>query len=321
MQHQKSIDSLVEIKSGLALRGRLEEEPGADCSVIQMRDVDYMNFTIDIPKPQLNSQGLSANLLLQSGDVLLLAKGNNNVAVVFKSNIKATVTNVFYILRPRDPCIEPEYLALVLNRGPASRELNKAKEGTAITNINASSLANVIISYPSIAKQKMIVSLYRMWQTEKQQTLELLNMKERYFNQILLSQLPDSPLPDPFTDDTRLWVGYELSGLYHKAKIEFKELVVIKGLDHPVREGVFIIISMEQHSRTVSTSPTATRSYQAVKEWELILPRDLRTHNDPEIPEDVKSKEIMNTIPHSLIQSITMVDRFGNHVEPINPWN
>lgn len=320
MESKSALGEHIEIIPGLAFRERIAHQAGADLSVIQMRNVDYFNFTIDIPEPQLVSSGINPKQLLKPGDILLVAKGANNVAVVYQSERKAVVSNVFYILRSKNAEIDPEYLALSLNKGEASKALTKIKEGTSVTNISAKGLESILIQFPSLNKQKMVVSIYRMWTTEKEQTLRLLNLKEMYLNEILLSQVSAGKQPDPFTDDSNLWVGYELSSLYHMAHIHFKDSIFIKKMEKPVSEMVGIILKMERYKRVVPDGPNGTRGYMAVKEWKVILPYDLSVYNDPAIPQEQKNDEIINVIPHSLIESITMVDRFGNNIEPINQW-
>ncbi|HET6990241.1 MAG TPA: restriction endonuclease subunit S [Bacteroidia bacterium] len=314
------LGNIAAISSGNTFRGRVENDPLGDCAVIQMKDLDTKFYQVKDTMHKVSKQSIPSSQILRQGDVLFLAKGANNHAIVFQKNYPAVASSVFFVLRPDPEKITSEYLALYLNQESTQLELQSAKEGSVVTNINMTALAKQQIKVPSMLTQKKLVNLYKLWQVEKEQTQKLLEKKEKYYNNLVLDEIEREREVAPYTDDSSRWVGYELSGNYYIANFVFKESVYIKGFAKAMNKMSAIIIEMEQYQRTIKESSGSTKGYMAVKEWHLIKPSDLRTWNDPTVPHEQKITELLNVIPHSLIESITMVDRQGNYVEPINPW-
>lgn len=313
------LQDIATINSGHTIRGRVDNDPLGDCAVIQMRDLDVEKHQLKDTSHRIKKQEVPQSQLLKSGDIIFLSKGANNYAFVYRKQYAAVATSVFLVVRPNQERVSPEYLQWYLNQNATQIELQGKKEHSTVTNITKKTLEEIIIKVPSIQTQKKLVNLYQLWEVEKEKTQKLIAMKDRYYNNLVLEEIEREYEVEPYTDDSRLWVGYELSGLYHLAQIKFKDSLFIKGIEKPTKEMVAIIIDMERYQRTVMEG-TKSIGYMAVKEWRVILPRDLRTYNDGTVSQEKKEEEIINVIPHSLIESITMVDRQGNYVEPINPW-
>ena len=66
--------------------------------------------------PDLDADGISDKHLLRDGDVLFAAKGTKNFATVFENHHEPAVASTsFFVIRPTDKNLLPQYLAWILN--------------------------------------------------------------------------------------------------------------------------------------------------------------------------------------------------------------
>lgn len=321
------LQDIATINSGHTIRGRVDNDPLGDCAVIQMRDLDVEKHQLKDTSHRIKKQEVPQSQLLKSGDIIFLSKGANNYAFVYRKDYAAVATSVFLVVRPNQERVSPEYLQWYLNQNATQIELQGKKEHSTVTNITKKTLEEITIKVPSIQTQKKLVNLYQLWEVEKEKTQKLIEMKDRYYNNLVLEEIEREYEVEPFTDDANLWRGYEHAALYYIAIIRFKESLFLKGETKPQREIHAIITHMDTETRTVANpSGRGTIGYSAVKGWNFFKFSKLNLDkwnglHVPHIPEQQVREEILNTIPHSLIESITMVDRFGNPASNNYPTN
>jgi hypothetical protein len=304
----------TEIFSGHTFRERIVDDPNGDCHVIQISNLDSNYTKIEKNPHKIKSSSISEKQFLKKGDVLFCAKGNNNFAFVFDKDYCAVAVSLFFVIRPDQEKVSPQYLAWFINQSATQSTLDSRKEGTSVTNISKKSLEDLEIKVPSLLTQNKLVNLYRLWQVEKSKTIEMIMQKEVYFNNLVLTEIEREHEVEPFTDEYGDWIGYETLSNYYIADMRFKESVYVKGKSEPVKQLYGIIVDITTYNRTVDMGGGSTRGYNAVKDWNVVEFKNLRKWNEgPNTKE--KKDEILNVIPHSLIESITMVDRQGNAVK------
>jgi hypothetical protein len=127
--------------------------------------------------------------LLEDGDVLLMAKGENNRACMYTHDIgQAVASSTFFVVRIKDKQILPAFLQWFLNNPIMQKRLSELARGTHIRSLSKKALVNLEISIPTMEVQEKILVINELWQREEGLTLELLRQKETFYQTILLNQ-------------------------------------------------------------------------------------------------------------------------------------
>ena len=149
MQHL--INDIAEVRMGYHFRGRVQEEPGGNALVLQIRDVDEDGrFNPDtltpMEIPNLPNHALSA------GDVVFLARGARRYAflcdVVNHHNI--VPAGYFMVLRAKDERVRPGYLAWAINQDRFQALIDSVSSGTAVPQITKGNLTELSIDVPDV---------------------------------------------------------------------------------------------------------------------------------------------------------------------------
>lgn len=186
------LNNLSKIDSGKSFRQRIDDVPNGNCNVIQMKDISHENLTISANPQSILLDDVKPNQLLQKGDILFMAKGNNNFAVIYNSDKPAVAVSLFFIIRPNRNKVIPEYLAWFLNTPTAQAYFHEQRLGAAVGNIRKVALENLEVDLPSMEKQQQIAKLNQLFHQEKQMIKSYLHKKE-----LLLSGLMNNLILKP----------------------------------------------------------------------------------------------------------------------------
>ncbi|MBK7039368.1 MAG: restriction endonuclease subunit S [Bacteroidetes bacterium] len=129
----------------------------------------------------LATDGISKKHLLKDGDVLFAAKGTKNFAAVFENHNEPSVASTsFFVIRPADKKVLPQYLAWFLNNHTTQTLLKGQAIGTSIPSISKQVLENLEITVPSIETQATILKITKLRNKEKalKQKIEILREKQ-----------------------------------------------------------------------------------------------------------------------------------------------
>jgi hypothetical protein len=97
---------------------------------------------------------------LRPGDVLLTRKGTfGNAAVVRQGQEHAIISSEIMLLRPKNPYVQPDYLALFLNSPAGYLQIEQRVHGVAFYSISQPDLAEVEIPVPGGAVQQHLGDL------------------------------------------------------------------------------------------------------------------------------------------------------------------
>lgn len=183
------LKDISEVFSGHTFRERIENNPGGDCFVIQLKDLDLPNQKIKSLPHLMKSEGIYEKHFLQPGDILFIAKGSNNYALTFHEGYKAIAASVFFIIRTKSEKINPFYLSWYINQPPAQEYIHKGKEGTMVTNIGKNTLENLPVEVPSLDVQKKIAKLHELMQKEIFISEAILKKKKLFIEKGLLTTI------------------------------------------------------------------------------------------------------------------------------------
>lgn len=97
---------------------------------------------------------------IQLGDILFLAKGQDNFAyLVDRSVDHILATNSFYIIRVDQAIVLPEYLAWWFNQTPAKKYIQLNRSGSSLPFLSVSAISRFEILIPDIETQRKIGEL------------------------------------------------------------------------------------------------------------------------------------------------------------------
>ena len=181
------LNKIATIGSGQSFRHKIEHSPNGTCWVIQMKDISNEHLSI-IGKPMsIPLEDINPNQLLNKGDILFMAKGNNNFAILYDSDKPAVAVSLFFIVRPNRDLVSPEFLTWFLNSSSAQSYFHERRLGASVGNIRKDVLESLPIDLPSMERQKQIAKLNELMRKEKMITTEYLEKKELYLNQTMLN--------------------------------------------------------------------------------------------------------------------------------------
>lgn len=124
--------------------------------------------------------------LLKKGDVLFVGKGNRLFSWCYhQEGQPAVASSIFFVLRPDERVVYPEYLAAILNAPKSKATFQQIGAGTNIFSIRKSELGAFEIPLPSMQQQKGIAALAQLHQHEIAVAQQLIERKQNLYTAII----------------------------------------------------------------------------------------------------------------------------------------
>jgi len=164
------LEKIAIIEPGYPFRGSIKTQKPGDVAVIQMRDASPEQGLTTTDVAHIALPGKKMPDWLASGDLLFVARGNNNFAVyVDQLSEKTVCTPHFFQIRIK-PSITllPEFLAWQINQTPAQGYFSRLAQGSVLRNIKKSELAALPIVIPPRETQQKIIAIDRLTKKELQ---------------------------------------------------------------------------------------------------------------------------------------------------------
>ncbi len=155
-----SLGDISAIQVGYQSREGIRAHPDGSHFLLQARDFNYLHHVDWSNLTRFTPAGSTTKSEIRQGDVLFLAKGQDNFA--YPVNRVAThvlAANSFYILRPDKATILPDYLAWWLNQAPAQEYIQLNRSGSSLPFLSVSALSRLEVPIPSIEIQRKIGEL------------------------------------------------------------------------------------------------------------------------------------------------------------------
>jgi len=187
MQNQKFIlNDIATINSGYSFRTKIQNNPEGNIFVMQMRDISNdHNKIIDVPSKFYGTK-IHDKHILKKNDILFMAKGANNFSICYDEHYKpAVAASAFFVIRIIQDSILPAYICLYINSAIGQNYFQANMAGTYIPNINKSTLEEMKLIIPPLAKQEKIISLYKLYNKEKDLLSEILLKKQSMMNELV----------------------------------------------------------------------------------------------------------------------------------------
>lgn len=197
-----SLSELADIHPGYPFRGRLSLDRAGDAYVVQFRHVvvgeplsDKDGKTLD----RANLPGRKRPTYLRRGDVIFMAKGTRNNAVVIGDVPPHTVCtpNFYHIrLKPAAHNLMPEFLAWQINHETAQRYFATCSQGSVAPSITKSQLEGLPVTIPPLGKQNLMVRLAGAATREQRLMERLIENRQRMLQAVGNHILHPDQLPE-----------------------------------------------------------------------------------------------------------------------------
>ena len=167
------LGQVASLRAGYPFRAGIPHDSEGRIAVVQGRDVSPNPLRISFEGEGLTriDGGRIRNLadpLLRPGDVILMARGPRNYAVVVGDEIpgKLLVTGSFHVVRPNEKSVVPEFLAWLLNQEGAQAFMHSNNSGTIIPMISLDVLRALPVPLPPLDLQRQIANLNALIERE-----------------------------------------------------------------------------------------------------------------------------------------------------------
>ena len=180
------------VKNITYIQTGLFAKPGGagDLVYLQTKHFDQYGQLQSVLYPDLAAEGISDKHLLKDGDVLFSAKGTKNFAAVFENHNEHSVASTsFFVLRPSDKKVLPQYLAWFINNQSTQTLLKAQAVGTSIPSISKQVLENLEITVPNTETQKIILQITKLRNKEKSLKQKIETLKEKQIQQQIINAI------------------------------------------------------------------------------------------------------------------------------------
>jgi hypothetical protein len=193
---------ITTIDAGYPFRGKIPEVVGSGVVAVQMKDVSLNEGIRWSNCIETELSGKRKPNWLKPGDILFIARGSNNYAVLVTPSLpppsqgeeftpspgkgragvgscrRAVAAPHFFVLHCQSANLLPEYLVWQLNQAPCQRYFQREAEGTLTKSIRRSVLEATPIVVPPLAKQRSIVQLANSLKQQRQLMEQLIRNNE-----------------------------------------------------------------------------------------------------------------------------------------------
>lgn len=183
--------SISSVRTGFSFRKRVEHNPIGQVAVVQMKDLREGYSAIDQDGVSwVSGENIASTHHLDKGDVLFVAKGQNNHAVVFDLDLTTVVAaSAFFVIRPERSKVDPAYLAWWINQQPVQEYLHQNMAGTYIPNINRPTVEGITVPLPPLEHQRLIATVHGLAHAEQRIMRELAVKRQQLVDHLLTSTI------------------------------------------------------------------------------------------------------------------------------------
>lgn len=178
----KSISEVADIRFGFY------SQPAAagDVPYVQVRQFNDQGMLMAEADDYVVLDQKSEQHLLKDGDVLFVGKGNRLFAWCYREAAGPYIaSSIFFVLRPDQEIVYPEYLTAVLNAPQTKAAFSQIGSGTNIFSLRKSELGAFQIPLLPIEQQKRIAALAALHQQEVKIAQQLIGQKQNLYSAII----------------------------------------------------------------------------------------------------------------------------------------
>lgn len=187
----KSILAKEGLSSGYSVRGKIAHINDGGVRIVQLKDFENDYTAIGDKCFLMNAEKIKSKYYLENGNVLFIAKGTNNYAVVFEArdNIPTIASSALFVIKVDKKIADPHYIAWYINQSKVQNYLKTNEAGTYVTNINKKTVEEIPVALPSLQVQNRIARITGLHLQEKRLKAEITDLKNKLITNQLLNIL------------------------------------------------------------------------------------------------------------------------------------
>jgi hypothetical protein len=183
------LKKIATVQTGYAFRSRLETEGDGAVAVIQMKDLTGDNRVDCNGLMRVDLESPKAHHLVRRGDLIFRSRGLTATSAILRGDPGVAVVSAPLLrIRVNERFVTPEYLNWFIGQTPAQSYLASRAIGTAQKMITKEALESLVVSIPSLDRQRFIAELAALAEKE-QSLLDALAFKRSQYTSAILMQL------------------------------------------------------------------------------------------------------------------------------------
>jgi hypothetical protein len=186
------LNNIASVQTGYSFRSRLETLGDGPISVIQMKDLSAENRVDCRGLARIDLDKLKEHHLVTPRDLVFRSRGQiTTSAILLDDPGKAVVAAPLLWIRIKDKSVLPEYLNWFINQTDAQSYLASRAKGTAQKMISKQALENMEVFVPPLERQKKIIELAALFESELQIMEKLASRRTYYVSSVLMQLVKD----------------------------------------------------------------------------------------------------------------------------------
>jgi restriction endonuclease S subunit len=187
----KSILSYQGLSSGYSFRGKIKNIHNGGVRVIQLKDFEENYTYLGDDCYLVDSDKIKSKYYLEAGDILFIAKGTNNFAIVFKGvdDTPTIASSALFVLKVDTNLANPDFIAWYINQSKVQNYFKTNEAGTYNTSINKTTLEETPIALPSLEVQTKIAKIANLHNKELAISSKIISLKNKLTTTQLLNIL------------------------------------------------------------------------------------------------------------------------------------
>lgn len=191
------LKQVATIESGYPFRGKISEVQDSEVLVVQMKNISPVDGVDWSGCVATHLTGKREPSWLQSGDILVAARGSRNYAVKvdlkeLPAGLRVVASPHFFVINIKNNVVLSDYLVWFLNQAPCQRYFEQNAEGSVTKSIRRSVLENVPVAVPPLKKQQAVIGLADVLHQERRTLEQLLQNGERLMGNLAKDLLATS---------------------------------------------------------------------------------------------------------------------------------
>ena len=187
----KSILKKGGLSSGYSFRGKIQHIHNGGVRIIQLKDFVNEYTAIGEECFLIAGEKIKSKYYLETGDILFIAKGTNNFALVFEQldDLPTIASSALFVIKVDKKIASPEYVAWYINQSLVQNYLKTNEAGTYVTSINKTTIEGIPIALPPLNLQNKIATISLLHKKEKNILTEVTALKHTLITNQLLNTL------------------------------------------------------------------------------------------------------------------------------------
>ncbi len=192
--------NIAAVQMGHSFRSRLEQVPGGNVAVIQMKDLGDDNRLDGRNLALTEMPEVKEHHRIRQNDLIFRSRGMTNTAVLVDRELKrAVVAAPLLRVRVNNATVLPGYLCWFINLPASQAFLQSHATGTTMRMIGKKTLDALDVQIPNLKTQQRIIELSRLADKERLLHTRLAQRQRQLVDGILMravstSQCRDQPL-------------------------------------------------------------------------------------------------------------------------------